>query len=167
MGCAYQAIAEIIRKVIDQKGSKIEVGICSFLTIDFGKLCTIKRTYKNGKNREYTSGEWHLWVYMCAWRIDKNGRPYVASSDVRTKIAECIKELVGTTLTKWELLNTSLDTKWYFGEHTTLTLFNTSTQDEDQWLLFTPETLGECRRPCMVLTFGPGDIWAYEPSNTV
>ena len=154
-----QVIIEIINKVVGQQVSAIKLGVGSFLTLDFGKLYTETKIYKNGKERTYTWGNWHLWVYMCAWRIDKNGRPYVASSDDRTKIAELIKELAHATLTKCEILNASLDTKWYFDEHITLTLFNTSTEDEDQWFLFTPEE--------KVLTIGPGDTWIYEPSSSV
>lgn len=153
-----QAITEITDKVVGQKVSAIELGVGSFLNIDFGQLHTEIRTYKDGKEREFIFGEWRLWVYMCAWRINKNNRPFVASSDDRTKIAELIKELAHTTLTKCEIFNASLDTKYYFNDHITLTLFNWNTEDEEQWMLFTP---GE-----MVLTIGPGDTWCYEPSGS-
>lgn len=152
-----QTFAEISKNLIGQKVSAIKLGVGSFLTLDFGQLHTKLTKTKTGKELIHTFGEWHLWVYMCAWRIDKNGKPYIASSDDRTKIAQIIKELFDTVLTKWELLNPSLDTKWYFDDHITLTLFNTSTEDEDQWLLFTPED--------MVLTIGPGDTWTYQPSG--
>ena len=97
------------------------MGHGSFLTIDFGKLTS---TVKKLKNREVTCtfGEWHLWIYTCSWRIDKDNKPLIASNDPRDKIAAKIQEIAGTTITTYEM-NASLDAKFYFGTSLTLTLF--------------------------------------------
>jgi hypothetical protein len=151
----HECFKEILDNVVGQKVASIELGHGSFLTIDLGKL--VSKATKQ-KNREFRNvGEWHFWVYMCAWRIDKDNKPLAASSDPREKIATKIQEIAGTTLTKYEILNASLDTKFYFDDSITLTLFNISTDDEEQWMLFTPDK--------KVLVIGPADTWTYRLSS--
>lgn len=99
---------EIMNTLVSQNVSRIRLGHGSFLTIDIGMLSTPVQTTVR------TVGQWHLWVYMCAWRCDQEEKPFVASSDSREKIAECIQQLAGKTITKYEFLNASLDVKLYF-----------------------------------------------------
>lgn len=147
-------IPHILNKLIGQKVSVIEQTHGSFITIDFGTL-----TERKGKRRTYLVGQYHLWVYMCAWRIDKDDKPLVASSDSREKISDTIKIITGTTLTNY-VLNSSLDAQFSFDNNINLTLFNTSTQDEEQWMLYLWEQ--DVR---YVLVIGPGNSWYYEPSS--
>lgn len=146
-------ITKILDAVVGQEVTRIRLGHGSFLSINLGELTTWTER-RRGKEINLFDSEWQLWVYMCAWRIDKDDRPFVASSDPREKIAEKLQELAGTTLTKYEILNASLDFKFYFDTSVTLTLFNTSTDDEEQWMLFTPEK--------KTLVIGPADTWRSE-----
>ncbi len=145
--------SEILNKLIGQRVSAINLGHGSFLTIDLGNLFE-----KQGKRHTYLVGQYHLWVYMCAWRIDKDNKPLVASSDSRDKIRDAIAIIAGATLTNY-VLNSSLDAQFSFNNNVTLTLFNISTQDEEQWMLYVWEN--DIRN---VLVIGPGNSWYYRPA---
>lgn len=148
------SLTSILNKLIGQKVSAIDLGHGSFLTIDFGTLIE-----KQGPRHKYLVGQCHLWVYMCGWRIDKDNQPLIASSDSRDKISDAIRTIAGTTLTNY-VLNSALDAQFSFDNNISLTLFNTSTEDEEQWMLYLWEQ--DVR---YVLVIGPGNSWYYEPSS--
>lgn len=148
------SISEILNKLIGQRVSAINLGHGSFLTIDLGNLFE-----KQGKLHTYLVGQYHLWVYMCAWRIDKDNKPLVASSDSRDKIRDTIAIIAGATLINY-VLYSSLDAQFSFNDNVTLTLFNISTQDEKQWMLYVWEN--DIRN---VLVIGPGNSWYYRPAS--
>lgn len=151
-----KTIQEILNKILGQKVNAIKLGHGSMLSIDLGNPVIKEIKTKNGI-RSYTHGEWHLWVYMCAWRIDKANKPFIASDDPREQIAKKLQILAGTTITQCEILNASLDTKLYFDNTITLTLFNMNTDDAKQWMLFAPDK--------NVLVIGPADNWYYEAAS--
>ncbi len=151
------SIQQILHKVIGQKATVVELGHGSCITIDLGPLIE-----KKGKKNSYMVGQYRLWAYMCAWRIDKDNKPYSASNDSRAIIKSKLQALAGAFITKYEILNDSLDTKFYFDANITLTLFNINTQDEyaKQWMLYIWE-----ENVRNVLVIGPGNSWYYRPAS--
>lgn len=151
------SIADILNRLVGQKVSACQLGHGSMFSIDLGILTTEHIPTKKRIIKSYMRGEWHLWVSMCAWRIDKDNKPLIAADDEREIIAEKLQLLVGTTLTQYEILNTALDTKFYFDSTISLILFNMNTQNAKQWMLFTPKD--------KVLIVGPADAWRYESTS--
>jgi hypothetical protein len=60
----------------------------NFVTVEFGK-----RLVADPESRPH--GEWHLWAYDCAWRIDLADLPLAASEDDETIQKEGIRRLDG------------------------------------------------------------------------
>jgi hypothetical protein len=148
-------LRDITNKVNGLKAYNVKLGHGSFLTIDFGKPIEISVKTKKGIEK-FTRGEWHLWVYMCAWRIDKDDRALVGSSDPREKIESVLKKIDGEELISFELKR-SLDAVLVFSGKYELRMFNINTEDQDQWMIYTPDK--------NVLTVGPGNKCSYEPAS--
>lgn len=149
------SIQPILNKIIGRKVTAVTLGHGSCITIDLGSLIE-----KKGKKNSYMVGQYRLWAYMCVWRIDKDNQPYSASDDSRAIIESKLQLLAGTSITKYEILNNSLDTKFYFDETITLTLLNINTEDAKQWMLYVWEN--DIRN---VLVIGPGNSWSYKPAS--
>lgn len=66
----------LFSEVIGLEARNAQLGYGSFITFDFGKDILIKG--KKSSN-DFEIGEWHLWVYMCTWRLEQNGDPIVGA----------------------------------------------------------------------------------------
>jgi hypothetical protein len=138
-------IAEIQAKMqglLGQKAWRVARGQGSFVTMDFGQLLLPAKT----------RGEWHLWAYGCAWRLEQEGRVIAASEDDFSKIETSIQRLEGQALLSFEVQTPALDAVITFEGGCVLRLFSTNTEDMDSWMLFTPEK---------VITVGPAGQWSY------
>lgn len=149
----------ILDALIGKPVTQVQLGHGSFLTFDFGQLMQETTISKNGRVSIHWFGEWHLWVYMCAWRIDKNDTPFVSCEDDRIIIADKVQALQGTSIVKYEILNIAYDTKFYFGDNFTVTLFGIYTADPAcvAWYLYDMQ-VGK------VLTVRAGG-WLYEKDS--
>jgi hypothetical protein len=151
-----ELIRDLFKQIKGLKPTRAKQGHGSFITIDFGRdLSEEVKTRSGTKTRYY--GEWRLWVYMCAWRIDINKKPCAGSEDSREKIENCLSELVQRELNEVIILNDAFDATFIFGDNVELHLFSFYTQDQEQWLLFTPEK--------KVFKAGPSNEWSYKDSN--
>ncbi|MGH9530123.1 MAG: hypothetical protein ACRD2S_09430, partial [Terriglobales bacterium] len=65
------------------------LGYGSFITIEFGP----KRLF----NRHY-HGEWHLWLYLCEWRLTSGGRVLAHSESKRHIMQVAIDNINGEQL---------------------------------------------------------------------
>lgn len=119
--------------------------------LDFGKI------YEEGMPVKYPRGEWHLWVYMCFWRIQTAHEVILSAEDVRETIDQKVKCLEGKTLESIKLSGPALETEFLFETGLLLRLFPIYTQNEKSWKLFTPNH--------MVLCIGPGHTWQYRRSD--
>lgn len=144
----------LFSEVIGLEARNAQLGYGSFITIDFGKNIIIKG--KNPSN-DFERGEWHLWVYMCAWRLEQNGNPIIGAGDEKDSIRPKISLLTGKKILKVQILNNSFDTILDFEEGYRLLLFSFSIEDDEQWMFFTPNR--------KVFTAGPGTSWEYEDSS--
>jgi hypothetical protein len=151
-----ELVHSLFRKIQGLKPTRAKLGHSSFITIDFGQDLSEKIKTRSGTETRYY-GEWRLWVYMCAWRIDINKKPCAGSEDSREKIENCLAKLIERELDAVIILNDSFDAKLIFGKDVELHLFSFYTQDREQWLLYTP---GQ-----KVFTAGPGDEWTYADSS--
>lgn len=156
MNSGTELAHSLFQKILGMKPTRVKLGHGSFITMDFGRDIPQEMKTRNGPQMRYF-GEWHLWIYMCAWRIDKDKKPFAGSEDSREKIENCLSELANRTLKKVEILNTAFDTKFLFDEDIELYLFSFYTEDREQWMLFTPEE--------KVFKAGPGSEWSYHDSD--
>lgn len=147
----------IFNKLLGIKPTRIRLGHGSFLTFDFGKDIEEKIKTRSGGFRTLVFGEWHLWIYMCAWRIDKNNKPFIGSNDSRDLIEQNLHSLEDKKLKKVTILNEAFDANLAFGEEYHLRLFSFQVIDDEQWKLFTPES--------KTFVAGPGCNWSYHDSD--
>jgi hypothetical protein len=146
----HKDIAEIqakMRDILGQKAWGVTIGQGSFVTIEFGQPAPPAKI--NGA----IHGEWHLWLYGCAWRLEQEERIITASEDNRSKIVAAIQCIEGQALQTFELQTPALDAVVTFEGNIVLRLFSNNTEDMDSWMLFTPEK---------VITVGPAGQWSYE-----
>src|SRR5689334_15213275 len=86
-------IESILDSIVGMKPWSVRLGWGSFLTFEFGKEL---------KDQGYSqpAGEWHLWVYMAAWRLETSHDIVTVCEDSRDFIRLQIKRLQGKTLQK-------------------------------------------------------------------
>lgn len=147
----------LFEKIKGVRPTRAKQGHGSFITIDFGQDFSEQIKMRSGATKTRYYGEWRLWIYMCAWRIDINKKPCAGSEDSREKIEKCLTELTQRELTKVIILNDAFDAKLVFGEDVELYLFSFYTEEREQWMFFTPGN--------KVFTAGPGSEWSYEDSK--
>lgn len=146
-------IQEKLKSIIGKKAWGVEHGIGTFVTIEFGQPQPPKRP--GGKSH----GEWHLWVYGGAWRLEKDERVAVASEDDQTKIETEIRCLEGCVLQSFEVATPALDACLTFEQEIVLRIFSiyseeTEDRGMDNWKLYTPDAGN-------VISVHPGGKWSY------
>lgn len=146
---------QLFSQIIGMKITRSKLGYGSFITMDWGKDIIEELKTKDGIEKQIF-GEWHLWVYMCAWRLEKNGDPIIGAGDERDVIQSKIPLLIGKKLLQAQVLNNSFDVILNFEEGYRLLLFSFELEDSEQWLFFT--------RDRKVFTAGPGTNWKYNDS---
>ena len=135
----------------------------SFLTFEFGAKVFPKSIKSKllerirGPRPIPDRGEWHLWIYMCAWRIEKGSEVLAGSEDDRPKIKAALQFFENKAIFSVEILSRSLDTLFAFEDGLTLHTFSMYPEECKHWVLFTPGG--------NVLSLGPGSSWSYGKSN--
>lgn len=147
----------LFNKIIGTKPTRVKLGHGSFITFDFGRDTEEKIKTRSGAFKTLYFGEWHFWVYMCAWRIDKNNKPFIGSNDSRDFIEQHLHSLEEKELKQVIILNNAFDAKLTFGDEYQLHLFSFQVTDDEQWMLFTPEK--------KVFVAGPSSEWSYRDSD--
>jgi len=154
-GDGTRILKDIPNKIQGLKAYNIKLGHGSFLTMDFGEPIEINVKTKKGIEK-FTRGEWHFWIYMCAWRIEKGNRALVGSNDSRNKIESVLEKIDGKELILFDLKRL-LDAVLVFDGKYELRMFNVNTENQDQWMIYTPDK--------NVLTVGPGNKCSYESAS--
>lgn len=144
-----RGIRERVAPLLGQRSWDARLGIGSFVTLEFG---TPREPV--GKRAH---GEWHLWVYCCAWRMDEGDEVVAASEDARDMLEQAVTRLEGRVLERVEITGPALETTWWFERRLALHLFPIFSRDFEHWLLYLPG--GD------VLTAGPGTSWSLEPGE--
>ena len=144
---------KIIRPTVDRLEGKrawgVSLGFGSFITLEFGSRV---RTL-GGR----IHGEWHLWIYDCAWRIEKAGKVMAASEDDRSLLRRTVMILNRRKLTNVKMGQPMSDTVFAFEGGVTLKTFGVYSRDAEHWMLFTPGG--------KVLTIGPGSAASFGPAG--
>ncbi|MGL4348019.1 MAG: hypothetical protein ACRCSV_00970 [Chlamydiales bacterium] len=146
---------QLFSQIIGMKITRSKLGYGSFITIDWGKDIIEELKTKDGIEKQIFC-EWHLWVYMCTWRLEKNNDPIIGAGDERDVIESKIPLLIGKKLLQAEVLNNSFDVILNFDKGYRLLLFSFELEDSEQWLFFTSNR--------KVFTAGPGANWKYNDS---
>lgn len=124
------------------------LGVGSFITLELGE-----RQTRTVRGRETTHGEWHLWVYCSAWRIDGEEDVVVASEDAREEIPDRLERLDGRRVSGVSVAAPSLELTVAFDDGLTLRVFPIFSSTFEHWFLYTPDG--------NVLSAGPGAAWSY------
>lgn len=136
----------IIKDIIGKKAWGVKLGHGSFITIEFG------HPKSDGSIYSAIHGEWHLWVYLCSWRIERGDSFLVGCEDERSKIESVIKEIENKVLLKFDISFPSLDAVLEFEDEIYLSTFSIISEDDEgggqHWMLFMPND--------KVLVAGPG-----------
>jgi len=146
-----QQIQQLVVPIYGQRAWGVARGIGSFVTMEFGNVLPTA-----GKQKQ-PRGEWHLWVYCCAWRLEYSNDVLVGSEDAQQKIDHLIKRLEGLTLQSIQISAPGLDTVLVFEQGIIMKLFPIFTEKYEHWMLYAPDG--------NVLTLGPGSTWSYKRAN--
>ncbi|MEP7134621.1 MAG: hypothetical protein ABI904_06785 [Chloroflexota bacterium] len=145
-------INDKIAPLIGMKAWGVSLGIGSFVTIEFGKALPSDKV----TGRQH--GEWHLWIYCSAWRLETEKEVIVGSEDERSILEDAIQQLNGTLLNSVTITRPAFDTIFEFDGLNKIRVFPLSFHDDcEYWMLYTPDG--------NVLTVGPGTSWRIEKSS--
>ena len=128
----YNLIEETVSKLIGKAPWDARLGEGSFLTMEFGKP-------EANPTGHVTHGEWHLWLYMCMWRIETQEEILAGSEDDRSRIRKLLENLDLNTIKDIRVARPSLDLWIEFTSGVKLLTFSNTTRSEEQWMLFTPD----------------------------
>ena len=156
MKSAVNMLQEITKPIIGMVPTRVKLGHGSFLTFDFGKDRFEEIETRRGK-MTLCFGEWYLWIYMCAWRIELNGLPLINSNDQREAIEEGLYHFKDKPLVKFEIINSSFDAVLQFDTSLEVLLFSSTAQKDEVWKFFTPDGKVFCA--------GPATSWKYEDAS--
>ncbi len=143
-------IEEKLRPLLGIAPWRAELGHGTFLTFDFGRELPPER------EGIQSHGEWHLWVYSCAWRLEKGCRLLAGSGDEEETMKTAVHELTGRPIFLFNVFAPALDSEVRFDGDFVLRLFSKSS-DQEHWMLYTPDG--------MVLIAGPANEWRYVSAN--
>lgn len=146
-----QQIQNKVRPLIGQKVWGVELGVGTFVTMEFGAPL-------QDDPRLPPRGEWHLWTYYCAWQIECDGEVLAASEDPRDLLEQTLREFNELTLLGLEITRPTLVTELRFERGMILRLFPVCTMDNNAWMLYDPTDY--------VLEIGPGSTWRYLQAGT-
>jgi hypothetical protein len=127
------------------------LGYGSFITIEFGKTLPLSH------EKEKLHGEWYLWIYCCAWFLEKNGGFLAGCEDERSDLATIIPQINGGILLSVEIIPPAFETKFRFDNGFILHTFPIYSTESKHWLLYTPDG--------NVLVIGPGSSWSYHRAS--
>lgn len=138
------AINANLRQLKGQAPWSVKLGHGSFVTMDFGKRVLLPR----GKE----CGEWHLWIYFAAWRLDSKDEILAGSEDEADVMAPALAGLTGLEIHDISATAPSLSLEIDFGDRM-FRAFPINSTDDEQWMLYLPSG--------KVLVVGPGANWAF------
>jgi hypothetical protein len=142
--------ADVIAPLIGRPAWGLQQGEGSTLMFEFGRP-----RVSDGVTE--TRGDWRLWIYRTAWRIE-DASVLAACGDRREIISAALARLEGRPLVSLEIGKPSFDTVFGFDGLVVRTFDVWSTPHEkgnESWELFTPAN--------RVLVVGPGRRWSYRP----
>jgi hypothetical protein len=146
MNKEHLQLIKVLQYIYGQKAWGVSLGEGSFLTFEFGNpIPSDKKVH----------GEFHVWVYFCAWRIQQLDKIIICSEDKRDNIIESIKCLEDLPLINVKLMYSGFDTVFNFDKDIQLYLFSIYSDEYESWMLYTPNE---------VISIGPANNLLIEPN---
>jgi hypothetical protein len=142
-------IDEIVKKLINKKAWDVKIGYGSFLTMEFGLPLPSKER-----------GQWHLWIYCCSWRMEKE-KLFIAGSEDTTETMKNAANLIDNQVAKsFVVSQPSLDIEICFSNMTVLKTFSIHSEKDGKkhWMLYMPDN--------KTLSAGPGNNWGIFDSTS-
>ena len=103
---------DVFQPMLGKPCWQVEQGYASFLTFEFGephlriqeprkasKQVSEKLRKRWARRHVFVYGEWHLWVYICDWRIFLNDEEIANNTSSRKIIKNALLEIDGQLLT--------------------------------------------------------------------
>jgi hypothetical protein len=140
-------VDEGVTTLVGKAPWRVRLGHGSFVTMDFG------RRLPRDSDLSQEHGEWHLSIYLSAWRLDSDSRIVAGSEDSREIMESALTQLEGMTLDRVSVESPSLGLKLWFGP-LVMNVFPTYSRDSEHWMLYTPSGA--------VLVAGPGATWRWD-----
>ena len=128
-------------KLLGNKGNYI-------ITLNFGDEIV------PAEEDEESYGDWRLWIWRCAWRLDHNDKILAGSMDDQQKIQTQLTLLENLPVYSFQVSRPALDTTINFDNRFDLRLFPVEMDKYFHWKLWFPNYDS--------LIIGPGSSWLYK-----
>lgn len=163
-------IDEVFESVVGKPCWQVRLGYGSFLTCEFGQPQLVvdqprQRTYRFSRALQtklpmrsaYVRGDWHLWIYCCAWSLHYENRRLAHSESAKKRIEQSLHLLNGQALVAVSVEPSNARTLFTFDLGCTLRTWPYDA-DSDQWMLFEPSG--------NVLTVRADGRYSHAPGNS-
>ena len=138
----------VLQRLVGRSAWGTTLGVGSFVTMEFGSESG--PPLRDGRRH----GEFHLWIYCSAWRLELQDALLAASEDGRTDMETALSRLDGAMVTRvvveWPSLSLSLE----LDGGLRLRTFSIFSRDYEHWHLYTPDG--------RAYTAGPGSEWSVD-----
>lgn len=122
---------EFVLPLLGQMTWGAALGEGTFVTMEFGS----RQKVVHEGDKEH--GEWHLWIYLCSWRIEQDQEVLAGSAeDEREKAEDAISKLNGEVLEKI-VIRDPWDLELHFSNELVMRTFADSASEES-WFLYGP-----------------------------
>jgi len=122
-----QEVQAKVNQLLGQKAWGVSLGYGSFLTIEFGQ------PLPSNNEQQKIHGEWHLWLYNCAWRLEEGDKILAASEDERNNLEVAVHRLENLTIGR-----DNTDSEWGNNHIVSLPWDSNAVQQYDQVKKNTP-----------------------------
>jgi hypothetical protein len=165
-------IDDVFKPIIGKPCWQVQQGYGSFLTFEFGeprlhiqeprqasKQASEKLRKRWARRSIFVHGDWHLWVYICDWRILLNGEELANSSSTRKIIKNALLEIDGQALTSITITKSYVGVFEFDlgGKLEIIPNYDGYEKDSDLWLLYEPSGYVYTLRADGKYCHAPGD----------
>ena len=141
-----------LQQLVGRAAWGVRLGEGSFVTIEFGSETGVP--LRGGRQH----GEFHLWIYCTAWRLETKDGMIAGSEDARADMEAAIARLNGLALTAVDAEWPSLSLSLVFTDGLVLRTFSVFSKDCEHWHLYSPGG--------RVYTAGPGSQASLELASS-
>jgi hypothetical protein len=146
-------IDDVFQPIYGELCWQVEQGYASFLTLEFGephlrvteprqpsKEASEKLRKRWARRHVFVYGKWHLWIYICDWRVFQKGEELANNESSRKVIRKALLELDGQKLSS-VTVNKSYVTIFEFdlgGQLEVSPNYEDFERTDEMWLLYEP-----------------------------
>lgn len=168
MNTKCPSILDISKHLIGLPCWNVHQGYGSFLTFEFGNpeyfepLVTNIEPESLGSNpgqlTNNARGEWHLWIYCCAWFVSQGGNKIAYGDSNHEEIKLACNALEGQSLRDIKIGDNPGFTEFLFDHGGALSTSPYDDELNEHWMLFCPDG--------KVFTYRSDGAVSYESGNT-